>query len=169
MAEVVVREAGPAERETVVALLTGSWGSTVVVAHGVRYDAAELPALLAWSEGEPVGLLTYVIGDDGLEVVTLDAVVPRAGAGTALLAAAAERAWAAGADRLWLITTNDNLDALRFYQRRGLRIVAVVPGAVDEGRRLKPTIPLVGDHGIEIHDELVLEMRRPGDGGRPAR
>ena len=159
MAEITVRAAGPADREIVVSLLTGSWGGTVVVAHGVRYDAAELPGLIAWLDGGPVGLLTYVIAADGLEVVTLDAVVPRAGVGTALLAAGSATARAAGATRLWLTTTNDNLDALRFYQRRGLRIVAVHPGAVDEARVLKPTIPLIGDHGIEIHDELILERR----------
>ncbi|MCM4077572.1 GNAT family N-acetyltransferase [Paractinoplanes hotanensis] len=160
MGEIIVREAGPADRPTVVSLLTGSWGTTVVVAHEVRYDAAALPALLAWCDGGPVGLLTYTIGPDGLEVVTIDAVVPHAGIGTVLLAAAAEKAWAAGAERLWLVTTNDNLDALRFYQRRGLRLVAVHSGAVDRARALKPAIPLVGAHGIEIHDELVLELTR---------
>ena len=56
------------------------------------------------------------------------------------------------------MTSNDNLDALRFYQRRGMRIVAVHRGAVDEAREVRPSIPLVGEHGIEIHDELELEM-----------
>lgn len=154
-----MRAATPDDRATVVSLLTGFWGSPVVVAHGVRYDACELPALIAWLDGGPVGLLTYVIAADGLEVVTLDAVVPRAGVGTALLTAAVATARSAGADRLWLITTNDNLDALRFYQRRGLRLVGVTPGAVDDARRLKPSIPLIGDHGIALHDELILELR----------
>jgi len=97
-------------------------------------------------------------------VVSIDAVVKGAGAGTVLLAAAVEQAERAGLRRLWLVTTNDNLDALRFYQRRGMRMVKVTPGALDESRRIKPGIPLVGDFGIEIHDELRLEMRLP----RPA-
>ena len=59
----------------------------------------------------------------------------------------------------WVITINDNLDALRFYQRRGMRLVAVRPGAVDEARRLKPSIPVIGAQGIPIHDELELELR----------
>jgi len=79
------------------------------------------------------------------------------GAGTALLTAVEAAAAAAGCRRLWLITTNDNLDALRFYQRRGYRLAALYPGAVDEARRVKPTIPLVGNHGIPLHDELELE------------
>jgi GNAT superfamily N-acetyltransferase len=157
-----VRPATSTDRPVVVELLTASWGGTVVVAHGVRYDAATLPALIAWAGDEPRGLLTYTIGQDGLEVVTLDATSKGGGAGTRLLAAAAEIAWAHRCPRLWLITTNDNLDALRFYQRRGMRIVGVTPGAVDRARRVKPGIPLTGDYGIALHDELTLELRPPG-------
>jgi GNAT superfamily N-acetyltransferase len=59
--------------------------------------------------------------------------------------------------RLRLTTTNDNLDALRFYQRRGFRLVALRPGAVDAARALKPEIPVTGAHGIPLRDELDLE------------
>ena len=155
--DVTVRPASPADREAIAALLTESWGAPVAVAHGVRYDTADLPALIAERDGRIAGLLTYTIGPDGLEVVTLDAVVRRAGVGGALLAAAAELA----PGRLWLVTTNDNLDALRFYQRRGMRIVGVGVGAVDASRAVKPSIPLVGAYGIELHDELILELRPP--------
>ena len=65
----------------------------------------------------------------------------------------------AGCTRLWLITTNDNVDALRFYQRRGFRLAKLHPGAVDDSRaRLKPGIPKLGDHGIPLRDELELEL-----------
>ncbi|MET0419799.1 MAG: GNAT family N-acetyltransferase [Actinoplanes sp.] len=154
-----VQAAEPTDRTLVERMLTASWGGTIVVAHGVRYDAAALPALIAWQGAEPVGLLTYTIGADGLEVVTIDAVTRGAGAGSALLAAATAAAWAHGCARVWLITTNDNLDALRFYQRRGMRIVAVTPGAVDHARRIKPEIPLTGAYGIGLHDELTLEVK----------
>jgi hypothetical protein len=59
---------------------------------------------------------------------------------------------------LRLTTTNDNLTALRFYQRRGFRIAAVRPGAVAAARRLKPTIPELGEHGIPIRDEIELAL-----------
>jgi GNAT superfamily N-acetyltransferase len=171
-----VHAAEPADRERIVRTLTASWGGTTVVAHGVVYDAAALPALIAERDGAPVerdgvpagrvggyaelaGLLTYDISDRGLEVVTIDAPVRHGGVGSALLEAAVARARAAGAGRLWLVTTNDNLDALRFYQRRGMRIVGVTPGAVDAARTLKPSIPPVGAYGIPLHDELTLELR----------
>ncbi|HEX5203586.1 MAG TPA: GNAT family N-acetyltransferase [Actinoplanes sp.] len=161
MDELVVRHAGPEDRGRITEVLLRSWGSTTVVAHGVRYDAADLPALVAERAGRVAGILTYAIGVDGFEVVTLDAVERYAGVGTALLDAASEVASANGLERIWLITTNDNVDALRFYQRRGMRIVGVNPGAVDEARMLKPAIPLAGAHGIEIHDEIVLAKRLP--------
>ena len=161
MERIDVRQATAADHSRIVDLLARSWGSTKVVAHGVVYDAATLPALLAERRGRLAGLLTYAIDGDAFEVVSIDAVVRGAGVGTVLLAAAAEQAERAGLRRLWLITTNDNLDALRFYQRRGMRLVRVAPGAVDESRRIKPSIPLVGDFGIEMHDELTLEMRLP--------
>ena len=129
-----------------------------MVVHGRVYDAAELPALLAERDGTVVGLLTYTVEDRALEVVSLDAITPRGGVGTALLAGAAELARKVGAQRLWLVTTNDNLDALRFYQRRGMRIVSVAAGALDAARALKPSIPLIGEYGIALRDELTLEL-----------
>ena len=91
-------------------------------------------------------------------MVTIDSLRPREGIGTALLSRATGLARAAGVPRLWLITTNDNLNALRFYQRRGLRLVAVRRGAVDEARALKASIPVIGESGIELHDEIELEL-----------
>jgi ribosomal protein S18 acetylase RimI-like enzyme len=80
------------------------------------------------------------------------------GVGTALLAAANAAAYAAGCSTLWLVTTNDNLDALRFYQRRGFRVRAVRPGAVDDARAtLKPEISSTGAYGIPLRDEIELE------------
>jgi hypothetical protein len=61
----------------------------------------------------------------------------------------AEAAWL-DCQLLTVTTTNDNLEALRFYQRRGFRLAAVDPGAVERGRRLKPEVPLLGNHGIPI-------------------
>jgi GNAT superfamily N-acetyltransferase len=156
-----VRAAVGADRDGIAGLLGASWGGAMQVVHGVVYDALELPALVAVAErdGRLVGLLTYQLSSEGLEVVTLDAVAPRGGIGSALLDAGVAVAREAGASRLWLVTTNDNLDALRFYQRRSLRIVGVAPGAVDAARLVKPSIPEVGEYRIPLHDELTLELR----------
>jgi ribosomal protein S18 acetylase RimI-like enzyme len=125
---------------------------------GELVDFAQLPTLVAESDGDPVGLLTYQANGDDWEVVTIDAMRQGIGAGAALLTAVAELARAAHAHRVWLITTNDNTHALRFYQRNGFDIVAVHRNAGYRARQLKPSIPLIGNDGIPIRHELELEL-----------
>jgi len=134
-------------------------GSDVVAGHGELLRPLELPGLVAEAGGERVGLLTYRVNERGCEIVSIHSAREGIGAGSALIAAVSEEALAAGCRRLWVMTTNENLRALGFYQRRGFRIAAVRPGAVDEARRtLKPEIPEQGQNGIPIRDEIDLEM-----------
>ena len=77
-----------------------------------------------------------------------------------VVALAGQLARERGCARLWVITTNDITDALRFYQRRGFCLVAMHRGAVDRSRaRLKPEIPAVGAYGIPLRDEIELEKQ----------
>lgn len=125
---------------------------------GSMIDALACPGFVAERDGSRVGIVTFE-GDTEVEIVYIEATERAVGVGSALLAAVGN---SLRPDRLWLVTTNDNVDALRFYQRRGFVLREVRVGAVDEARRtLKPTIPIVGHHGIPIRDELVLE-RVPG-------
>ena len=146
------------ERPWLAEHLRLAWGSTAIVSRGRVHDAARLPALVAVRGEELVGLATFYLARGSCELVTLEAFARREGIGSALLATIVRYARRRGAARLWLVTSNDNLDALRFYQRRGLRIVAVHRGAIDEARQVKPVIARVGEHGIERHDELELEL-----------
>jgi len=154
---VLVRPATPEDAAAVAEIHTVSWGGPSVVGHGVTYDLRRLPTLVAIADGRIAGVLTYAVERDSFEIVSIDAAQPRHGVGTALLAAATATARELGLRRVWLVTTNDNLDALRFYQRRGLRLVGLAPGAVDRSRRVKPSIPEVGAYGIPLRDELTLE------------
>jgi N-acetylglutamate synthase-like GNAT family acetyltransferase len=153
-----VRPTTPTDRAAIVAAITASWGGTTVVAHGTLFRVTQLPGLIAERDGRMAGLLTYHIDGDALEIVTIDADPPGSGAGTMLIAAVQALAWERNLAKVWLITTNDNLGALRFYQRRGFRIVDVSPGAVDRSRKMKPSIPTIGAYGIPIRDELTLEL-----------
>jgi RimJ/RimL family protein N-acetyltransferase len=103
-------------------------------------------------------LVTYRIVAKECEIVTLDSLQTGMGIGTALLDAVEQAAQQARCRRIWLITTNDNLTALRFYQKRGFSLVAVHRGAVEQARRLKPEIPACGQYGIPIQDEIELEL-----------
>jgi ribosomal protein S18 acetylase RimI-like enzyme len=155
---VTVRPLGEGDREWVRETLRELWGETVV-SRGAVHDPTALPGFVAEEGGERVGLLTYRVDGADCEVVTIDAFPEGAGAGTALLDAAARAARDAGCGRVWLISTNDNLRALRFYQRRGFRLVAVHPDALERSRELKPSIPETGLDGIPLRDELELELR----------
>ena len=121
------------------------------------------PAFVAETAGGRLtGMLTYVPGQDWqqCEILTLHADQQWRGAGTALMEAAVQLARRQGCTRLWVITTNDNVDALRFYQRRGFCLVRVHRGAVDRSRAsLKPEIPPVGAYGIPLRDEIELERQ----------
>ncbi len=158
-ADVTVRPVRDDDRDWVGALLAERWGSAAVVTRGHVHEAEALPGFIAIRRDERLGLATFHLNRRRCELVTLDSLAERQGIGTALVDAVASAARAAGCDTLWLITTNDNTPALRFYQRRGFRLVAAHIGAIDEARRLKPEIPLVGLDGILIRDEL--ELRRP--------
>jgi GNAT superfamily N-acetyltransferase len=153
-----VRSVEPADRPRVDAVLH-DWNADVVARRGELVDARRHPALLANEGGRLAGVLTYVISASDCEVLTLHAAESWRGAGTALLLEVERIARASGCRRVGLITTKDNVDGLRFYQRRGFRLAAVYPGAVDESRaRLKPGIPETGAHGIPLRDELELEL-----------
>jgi ribosomal protein S18 acetylase RimI-like enzyme len=149
----------PSDEAWVAALMTEHWGSRKVVSRGRVWDAAALPGFAAKAaDGEPAGLVTYRFEDDECEIVSLESLREGLGIGTALLEAVHAVAQEAGCRRVWLITTNDNIHAIRFYQRRGYRMAALHKGAIDVlSRPLKPCIPEVGMHGIPIRDEIEFE------------
>ena len=154
--EIRVRAVGEADRPMIAWLMTELWGSVLQVVHQTVYRPAELPGLIAERGSRVVGLLTFRVDGTVLEVVTLNALERRAGVGTLLMEAAMAEARQRRCQEIRLTTTNDNLDALRFYQRRGLRLVALRPGAVDRARAERPEIPRIGDYGIPLRDEVDL-------------
>lgn len=130
-----------------------------IASRGVLYDGSELPGLVAEHEGRPAGLLLHHLDDGELQIVYLASTIERVGAATSLLDAALSLAHDEGCRRAWLVTTNDNVAAFRFYQRRGWDLVALHLDALEESRRLKPTIPHIGHDGIPIRHELEFEVR----------
>jgi ribosomal protein S18 acetylase RimI-like enzyme len=147
-----------ADRAIVIPLLEQAWGAVDVVALslGGVVDASTLPGWLAEQDGEVVGLLTYLVAGDLVDIVTINAFAG-GGIGRAMVDALVADV-RGSATRVRVTTTNDNTRALRFYQRAGFRLTALRPGAVAAARRLKPEIPETGDDGIPIRDEIELEM-----------
>lgn len=158
MSEFTLRPLTISDRDWVARRITESWGAETVVAHDEIYRPAELPGFAAMFEDEIAGLLTFHIQGKACEIVTLDSWREGLGVGSALIEAATQAARRVGCRRLWLITTNDNTHALRFYQKRGFVIAAIHVNALEKARRLKPEIPLIGEDGIPLRDEIELEM-----------
>jgi ribosomal protein S18 acetylase RimI-like enzyme len=155
-AAVTVRALRDDERAWAARVIEESWGG-VVISGGRAHRPAQLPTLVAEAGAERAGLATYLVQDDDCELVTLDALTIGRGIGGALVEGVAEAARAAGARRVHLVTTNDNLPALRMYQRHGFVLAQLRAGAVDEARKRKPQISPTGHAGIPIRDELVLQ------------
>src|SRR3954469_24476721 len=158
-----IRTAEPRDRAELEGFLE-RWHSLRVARLGRLEHPLDHAMLVAERDGRLVGVLTYVVHGAECEVLTVHADERRKGVGSALVAEVKQIARRAGCTRLWLITTNDNVDALRFYQRRGFRLAALYRGAVDNSRtQLKPEMSELGDHGIPIRDELELEQEIGGD------
>ncbi len=135
-----------------------NWGDEFVVARGVIYRPDHLDGFIAFDGREWIGGITYHFSGSDCEIISLDSLREGQGLGTLFLEKAIEAARANGCRRIFLITTNDNLNALGFYQKRGFELVAVHRGAANESRKIKPGIPLIGNDGIPLRDEIELEM-----------
>ena len=155
-----VRPLTERDRAWAVQVEAANWSQPLVARLGELVDPTDLPGFVALLEGQPAGLASYAVRGDECELVTIRSLREGRGIGRALLDAVRDAAVEAGCTRLWLVTTNDNLRALELYQRWGMDIVAFHPHAVTEARRrLKPSIPERGAHGIPIAHELELELR----------
>lgn len=154
--DVVIRTVVESDRPTVEWLTTQLWGAPEVVVHDGVFYPAGLPGFIAERGGRIAGLLTYDVRPGVLEIVTINAIDQHTGIGTMLIEAIRVEAKRRGCHEVNLTTTNDNIGALRFYQRRGFRLAALRPGAVDRSRLRKPEIPRTGDYGIPLHDEIDL-------------
>jgi ribosomal protein S18 acetylase RimI-like enzyme len=153
---VEIREREPEDERSLEAFVTRHQLRRVA-RFGELLDPLDYSALVVDDNGRVAGLLTFIIDPQQYEILTLHVDAKWLGMGTRLLAAVEEEARRKGCDRLMVVSTNDNVDALRFYQRRGFCLAALHKGAVDKSRMLlKPEIPKLGEYGIPLRDELEL-------------
>ncbi|MGJ3241098.1 MAG: GNAT family N-acetyltransferase [Anaerolineae bacterium] len=171
------------DREWVAHFLDEHWGSTQMVTRGRVLYGHLLPGFVAERSKPPtpgeeveeldddateenpivtmekIGLLTYNVEDQECEIISLDSHIRGIGVGTALVNELIDAAKESKIKRIWLITTNDNLPALKFWQKRNFELAVIHRNAIEQARRLKPQIPITGLEGIPIRDEIELEMR----------
>jgi ribosomal protein S18 acetylase RimI-like enzyme len=145
-----------ADVEQVKGIIIKEWGSDYVIVHGDIIHPAELPGYKVIENDQLVGLVTCSIKGQQCEIVTLNSFREGEGIGDALMQVVESFALSQQCTTCMLVTTNDNLNALGFYQRRGFYISEVRPGAVDEARKVKMSIPKMAENGIPVRDEITL-------------
>jgi ribosomal protein S18 acetylase RimI-like enzyme len=144
-------------RETVRELLSNDWCSDFMVTKGQIHHYDDLDGYLAIDNDKIVGVLTFRKFNNEVEIISLDSFKKNTGVGTTLLNKVTGFAKQNSIKRLWLITTNDNLNALRFYQKRNWSITALHKDAVTKARKIKPTISITGYYDIPLRHEIELE------------
>ena len=157
MSEFYIRPVESDDGDWIAQFITERWGAEFIAAHYEVFHCRDLPGFIATEREKKVGLLTYKFVAGDCEIVSLDSLRPCAGIGSSLIDAVKATAVESGCRRLWLVTTNDNMNALRFYQKRGFSMVKINRNAIEFARKLKP-VPLIGADGIPLRDEIELEM-----------
>jgi len=153
-----IRQRSTSDDEWVKAVLKKYWYSTRIISKGRIHEADKLPGFIAQQNNIRVGLILYEIIGNECEIVSLNSFTELAGVGSQLIEIVRSTAAKAQCRRVWLITTNDNTHALRFYQERGFVLSAIHLNAIRESRRLKPELPIIGHDSIPIRDEIELEF-----------
>ena len=148
-----------ADRKWVSQLIKEEWSSSRIVTRGRSYNIEDLSGFIAVYKNEKVGLLTYNFENNECEIITLNSLIEKIGIATCLLWSLESFMQSKKVKRIWVITTNDNIDALRFYQMKGFQIKTIYVDAIKKSRVLKPEIPNLGFYDIEIRDEIELEKK----------
>jgi GNAT superfamily N-acetyltransferase len=143
----------------IASFISDSWGSPMSVSKGRIFNTTDLPGFIQKRDEKTIGLVTYNIDKNDCEIVTLDSKLNNRGLATQLINKVVGKAKNNGCKRVWLITTNDNTNAIRFYQKRGFEWVGFYRNSMDDSRKLKPEIPEFGDDDIPIKHEIEFELR----------
>lgn len=157
--DIKIRKINNTDLEWIKNFFAKNWGSDFIISRGKIHKPEKLEGFIAEDNGEKVGLVMFNIENDGLEMVSIDSLKPKKGIGGMLVKEVTDFAKGKNLKRIWLITTNDNLNALRFYQKNGFYLVKIYPNAIAEYRKIKPQIPEIGENGIPLRDEIELEIK----------
>jgi ribosomal protein S18 acetylase RimI-like enzyme len=153
-----IKEISIKNRQQVNDFICSHWFSSVMVVRGKLVDMTTVDGFVLYDNEAIIGLVTYKIDDNECEIMSLDSLREKQGIGTALVNKVIETAAKEKCRKVKLITTNDNINALRFYQKRGFDMVCLYRNALDAARKIKPSIPTLGDFDIPLKHEIEFEM-----------
>lgn len=145
-------------RNLVNAFIKQYWYTTTMIIRGKEIDMTKTEGFYFKESGDIIALITYIVYDNVLEITSLDSLRERQGIGSKLIETVIHEARKRKLQKIVLITTNDNINAIRFYQRRGFDMAHLYRNAMDISRKLKPEIPLVGENSIPLRHEIEFEL-----------
>lgn len=147
----------PEHKDLIATFISDNWGSNIVVTKGIIHKVNELCGFISIKDGQIIGLITFDIIDKECEIVTLDSRISNRGLGTQLINRVIKIAKQNKCIRIWSVTTNDNVRAIGFYQKRNFEWVGFYKNAIENSRKMKPEIPEFGNDGIPIKHEIEFE------------
>lgn len=139
--------------------IADEWGGPIIITQGILHDTSESDGFISVIDGELTGYVLYRVHDCQCEILVLQSISENHGIGSALIRSVINAAKDKNCTRVWLITTNDNIHAIRYYQKFGFELKTVHINALDESRKQKPSIPLLGNEGIPLKHELEFEVK----------
>lgn len=143
-------------REKVNDFISSQWFSTDMVIRGKVVDMTSVDGIVCYDDKEIVGLITYDL-NCYCEILSLDSLIENKGIGTELIEWVINIVCNNNINKIKVITTNDNIDAIKFYQKRGFDMIKIYHNAIEESRKLKPTNPLLGNYDIPIKHEIEFQ------------
>jgi len=147
------------DRTWVNEFIRNHWGSDKIIIHNKIYVPADLEGFVVEENERKISLITYHILEHSCEIVTLNSTIEHRGFGRELVKSVIDEAKLHGCETVWLVTTNDNIRAIEFYQKLGFQLIMVYPDRVNYSRKIKPEIPLTAENGIPIRDELEFVLQ----------
>ena len=145
-------------RTKVQPIIEETWGSPLLAINGKLWDSRTMPGYVAICDTTVLGYLLYEFHDDVCEIMALQSVAQNIGIASALIECVKQTAKESNTNKVIVQTSNDNIHAIRFYQKRGFTIREVRIGALEISRQLKPSIPVIGKDGIPLRDEIEFEI-----------
>jgi GNAT superfamily N-acetyltransferase len=158
MTNVKIRSKNGLDKKWIHKFVEKQWGADKIVLPNGIYIPSDLSGFIADKNGKPVGLVTYIYELSVCKIITLNVLEKHEGIGTLLLDSVIEISKRDDLKQIMLYTTNDNVDGLRFYQKRGFIISKVYLNQIINARKIKPEISMIGEYGIPIRDDIELSL-----------
>jgi len=154
-----INTASKTDFEWIKELYTRTWSGDICVSRGKVQKVDDFTGgFVAETGGQNTGFITYTVTGPEVEITGMVSLKENSGIGSALVKAVIEMAKKQKLKKVCLVTTNDNLNGIGFWQKRGFKLVKVYPGSMEFVRKIKPAVPLIGENGKPLRDELELEM-----------